>query len=285
MEEARALSNAFSEGEIRALAQQLEKSSSLGFDPMTLVKGTVTAVDFAGSPPTVSIQISGDTTTTVSNVRVLDSYSPQVGHTVLIAKQGADILIIGHVADLAANTAAGGAGSWTKATLTAGSHNGDSQGDVFYRRILDNGSWKMQWRGAWTVSGTFMINTGQALPVGWRPAQKRTVAVARNTSGGAATAQMTFHTDGRVELTGGTTAANSSTISGDVGFTSSGGSTGSADTSHNHIGDSGGVTGVTFQAHSHSVSAGHDHGFFGGSHTHTVSSPSWVSLNGVEYFI
>lgn len=286
LEETRAITNAYSEEEIRSLAQALLSSGELGFDPVTLVKGIIDTVDTVGSPPTVTVKIGGDTTTSVPAVRVLNNYSPVVGHTVLVAKQGADIVVLGHIADLGAKGAANGAGGWTQATLTGGSHNGDSMGTVYYRRILDHGSWKMQWRGGWTVSGTFLINTANALATEYRPAEKRTVLAARNFTTGSGWVQLAFHTDGRVEMLGGTqVAGNSANASGEVGFTSSGGGTGVADTSHNHADWEGFATFTTFQSHSHSVSAGHDHTFFGGGHTHPVTAPTWVSLHNVEYFL
>lgn len=277
-EETRAINSAYTDDEIRALAQQLIKSGQLGFDPATLVKGIVTSYEFLGSPPTITINISGDTTTEVSDVRILDGYSPQVGQTVLIAKQGADIIVLGHIADLGARAVSSGAGGWVRADLSNGSHGGNSNGDIYYRRILDNGSWKMQWRGGWTVSGTEMIATAKALPSDYRPSSLRTLLTARQLSGGGVSVQMDFHIDGRVVMTGNTTTAAAAASSGDVfsvdpldftdvrlsGYLSQAGS------------DLG---------HSHNVFASHDHGFSGGSHTHAVSTPGWVSLNGVEYFL
>lgn len=284
-EETRAISNPYSDELIRKLAQFIQKSGQLGFDPTTLKKGIIIAIDVTGSPPTVSIQISGDTTTTVASVRMLNNYSPVVGHTVLIVQQGADIVILGHIADLGGKTAANGAGGWNLATLSAGSHNGNSSGNVYYRRILDHGSWKMQWRGGWAVSGTFMINTGQALAAEYRPAETRPVLAARHFASGPVACHMVFTSDGRVEMQGGTQASSTGTVSGDIGFVDPADSTSVADTSHNHLGDSGGVTGVTSITHNHSIVGGHDHSFFGGSHTHPVTSPTWVSLHGVEYFL
>lgn len=285
VEEARAIANAYSDEEIRSLAQAVLKSGELGFDPTTLVKGIIAAVDTAGSPPTVSIQISGDTATTIASVRVMNNYSPVTGDTVLIAKQGADIVVLGHIADLGGKVVANGAGGWVLATLSAGSHNGNSMGSVYYRRILDHGSWKMQWRGGWAASGTLMINTGQALATEFRPVEKRSVLAARQFQTGLVACQVDFHTDGRVELTGSTQAAGLSTnVSGDVGVTSIGGG-GIADTSHNHADWEGFATFTTFMSHSHGGGGGHDHSFFGGGHTHPVTAPTWVSLHNVEYFL
>lgn len=282
-EETAALNRTSTDEELRALAQQLKKSGQLGFDPMTMVKGTVTAFDFSGSPPTLTINVSGDTTTEITNVVLLNNYSPQVGHTVLVAKQGADIVVLGHIAELGAYTVNGGAGGWVRADISNGTHGGNGNGDIYYRRILDHGSWKMQWRGGWNVSGTFIIDTGKALGSDFRPSSKRSVLAARQAED-ALSVQIDFHSDGRVQMVGANTTANSANVSGDVfsfsgstGGTSVGGTTGgaSAGTAHSH-GWGGG-------SHGHGMS--HDHGFSGGSHSHSVNTPTWVSLNGVEYFL
>jgi hypothetical protein len=283
VEETRAITNAFSDEEILALAKQIQESGALGFDPTTIVKGIVTAVNTTGSPPTVTINISGDTTTAIASIRILNNYSPVVGHTVLIAKQGADIVVLGHVADLGGAAVSNGAGGWVKATLAGGSHNADSQGDVYYRRILDHGAWKMQWQGGWGVSGTVMVT---ALDAEYRPRVKRPLLAARQFSTGATACHMVFHTDGKVEMQGATQAINSGTVSGDIGFTDPIDNTTYVDpvdfsTADATDGHSHGVVG----GHDHGVVGGHDHSFSGGAHTHPVTAPTWVSLNGLEYFL
>lgn len=279
--ETRALNDSYSEDEIRALAQQLRKSGELGFDPTTLIKGTITAISYSSSPPTVSINVSGDTTTAIAGVRILNDYTPVVGQTVLVHKQGADIVVLGHIADVGGYSITSLGNGWIKATLSSGSHNGNSNGDICYRLILDHGSWKMQWRGGWNVSGTEMIGSGNALATQYRPKGLRSVTAGRTMSSGSSIT-WDFHTDGRVVMTGGNVSPNSSSVSGDVGYTSYGSSTGSVG-SHSHA-ITGGSTGFA-GSHSHGFSASHDHAFYGGSHSHSVSSPSWASLNGVEYFL
>lgn len=297
-EETRALSNSASDSEIRELAQTLLTTTQLGFDPTTILKGIITAVEPDTSPPTVSIQISGDTTTTVAEVRILNSYSPQVGHTVLVAKQGADIVILGNISNTAASGTDSGAGDWTKATLAAGSHDGNSNGDVAYRKVLDHGAWKMQWRGGWSVSGTTVIS---ALDTEFRPSHRVSMLAAR-TSTGAISVYVVFETDGSVVLAATTTGTNSSNASGDVGTasmsTGSGGGFSVGDHSHaipfdgdadgggadhNHFGSA--LSSGAFSLGSHSHGASHDHSFFGGSHSHPVTAPTWVSFNGLEYFL
>jgi hypothetical protein len=284
-EGSKALANSLSETEILSLAQEIVKAGSLGFDPKTTVKGVITAVNFAGSPPTVTIEISGSSAVQVADVHVLNNYSPVVGQTVLVDKQGADIVILGSVADLAADSADGGAGGWIKPTLAGGSHGGNSNGDIFYRRILDHGSWKMQWRGGWNVSGTFILNTGQALAAEYRPGEKRTVLASRQFQTGAQACQVDFHTDGRVEVTGMTQATLSGTVSGDISYVDPGDFTDFVSGTHAHVDGSGFITTSVTLGHDHGVIGGHDHVMSGGSHTHPVTTPTWVSLNGVEYFI
>jgi len=49
------------------------------------------------SPKTVDIQIAGDINT-LPKVKYLDSYAPQVGDTVFVLTNGADILCLGDIA-------------------------------------------------------------------------------------------------------------------------------------------------------------------------------------------
>lgn len=86
-----------SDDDLRRLATVLQQSG-LSFDPVTMRKATVTAVNLASTPPTVSIQLSGDTTTTVDGVRVFRAYTPVVNDSALILKQGKDLLALGTVA-------------------------------------------------------------------------------------------------------------------------------------------------------------------------------------------
>ncbi|MFF5973750.1 hypothetical protein ACFY7C_19695 [Streptomyces sp. NPDC012769] len=281
--EAVALNNAAADDEIRALVQMMEKQSSLGFDPSTHIKGVITAINYTTAPPTVSVQISGDTTTTISDVHLMSNYSPVVGHTVDIRKQGPDIVVTAHTADASGKVVTGGANGWVKADLTNGSHNGNDQGDVYYRVILDHGTWKMQWRGGWGVSGTFMIDTADALPTEYRPQSQRNILVARQWTTGAVAAQLQFTTDGRVQLVANTQSTLSATSSGDVQYASVSGFT-SVSSSHNHLDGSGFPTSFD-GSHDHSFGASHDHGFSGGAHSHSVTTPTWISLHGVEYFI
>ncbi|WP_432112875.1 hypothetical protein [Streptomyces sp. S1] len=296
-EEAQALLDAKNDEEIRLLAAQMQKAGALGFDPSTHVKGTITAINYSQAPPTVSILISGDTTTVVDDVRIMNNFTPVVGQTVDIRKQGPDVVITAATASVGGTAVPAGSG-WVRATLTNGTHGAANQGHVYYRLIMDHGSWKMQWRGGWNVSGTVMIDAANALDSQFCPADTdRTLIAARNTAGGAVGVHITFTSDGRVVMSGHNTTPLSATVSGDITFASLGGNGfTSLGGSHSHgYTDSYGAAGEFFFSsstgssgshdHSFSFSASHDHGFLGGAHTHSVNSPSWVSFNGLEYFL
>jgi hypothetical protein len=270
--------------QLRDLAAQMAQMSKLGFDPMTMRKAIIGSVSDTTSPPTVSLNISGDTDTLVTQVRTMNNFTPLVGQTVLLAKQGTEIFLLGAIA--ATNPySVGGAGTtdngWQQATITNGSHGGNSNGNIYFRRVLDHGSWKMQWRGGWAPGGsTILIGAANALDTDFRPSSKRSVLAAREIQTGATALQFDFNTDGTVTLVGSTQTAASATVSVSVG-----GSTDSRDTastvSHNHGGAIATST-IThddgFHSHSWSDSTS-------SSHTHAVTAPSWVSLNGVEYFL
>jgi hypothetical protein len=272
-EEAAAV-EAAQERQLRDLATQIASMTKLGFDPLTIRKGTIAAVTDFADPPTVAINISGDTETTVSEVRVLNNYTPLVGQTVLIAKQGTEIFLLGSIASVNPRTLAASseeANGWIKATLAAGSHGG-GEGDVYYRRVMDHGSWKMQWRGQWNVSGTTMISSG-GLDPNYRPAANRAVAAARNVNG-ADTCQVIFATTGAVTISS-TSSATPSLNMASVSLTSdvSGSTSPTSLTDHADHSHGAGTLSAFNSGHSHSASS------------ISISSPTWVSLNGVEYFL
>jgi hypothetical protein len=278
--EEQAAMDAAQEKQIRELAAQITQMSKLGFDPLTIRKGIIASVNDATTPPTVSINISGDTSTLVAQVRTLNNYTPLVNQTVLVAKQGTEIFLLGSIASINPSGVALGqeaSNGWQKATLTNGSHNGNGNGDVFYRRVMDHGSWKMQWRGGWSPAGaTVMIDTADALDPDYRPASSRSLLVARNQTA-SNVAKLDFLSTGLVNLVGGTTAPTGSA---------------SIDSSdHSHGGGTGGaLSGYNSQAgtdlgHSHSIStSSHNHGGTANLSI-TVAAPTWISLNGIEYFL
>jgi hypothetical protein len=278
------------------MQQMVDKGMANGF---AIRKAIITQVNAGTIPPTVSMNISGDTQTAVDQVRMVNNFNPQVGQTVLLAKQKQDIFILGAIATSGGNQVGPVDTGWKRASLGGGSHGGNSNGDIYYRRILDNGSWKMQWRGGWNVSGTTVI-TG--LDPDFRPTSKRSVLVAREPQGGANSCQVDFNTNGTATLVGGTTTANSAGnhthfvsigVSGGVsvsvsvsGSANASGTTGAGGTdSHSHsFSGSGGSSGSGGGSGSFSGSGSANTGG-GGTHTHPVDSPTWISLNGCEYFL
>lgn len=299
---------------IRELATEIAKQAVLDFDPATIRKGTVTAIADTSVPPTLSVQISGDTTTTIDGVRYVDSYKPATGDVALIIKQGTDLVALGTIA---ANYSATG---WTTLDLGSGfTHNGNNNGNVRYRKVWDNGSPKMQWRGAVNRSSGTVI-TSVPLASDLRPQNLVSVVVARSAVGGANAVKLDFATDGTVNLIGlnvapnggttGSTTPNDSTHNhgghshdipnndhfhgGDTGGSTAG------DSSHNHAGA---VVTVTHQhpTHSHGISvtshthggtnsqtpndSTHNHGSHNHSFTPTVDDPPWISFNQIEYFL
>lgn len=251
-----------SSSQIRALAQQLAKSP-YSFEPATFRKGIVASISPNSSPPTLTLNMSGDETVSVAGVRWLDSYAPQVGDTVLVLKQGPDILAVGHIAE--AGTTGEGAGTgWTKANLGSGwTHNGNDMGDVEYRRVWDNGVWKMQWRGAAASTGSNdRIIAASSMGSDFRPGIKRKVPAARDYGGALPSCILRFEANGDVFVEGGSFTRSNS------------GTTGAAGDSHTHS-HNGAVSQTSFvETHTHS---------FNGDLN--IAFPNWISFNNVEYFI
>lgn len=264
--------------EISQLVDQLAKPD-IPFDPATIRKGTIAASNPTNTPPDVSLTISGDDTTTVDAVRYLDSYSPVVGDTVLIIKQGTDIVVLGQINDGGTGTASG----WITPTPlgTGFSNNGNSNGNPSYRLVVDNGDLKIQWKGSVAKTGT--ATALFTMPTGFRPASKRSMLTGRDPDGGSNSVQLDFNSDGTIVVIGGTTVPSGTGTTG-----------ASASLSHQHS------LGTTdFQICGYLSKAGsdlcHAHGmgssdFQLGTHTHTmgnlaVTFPVWITLNGVEYFL
>lgn len=283
------------DAQLRALAAEIAKLGKLGFDPVTIRKGIVAAVSDQATPPTVSINISGDSETLVTQVRTLNNYTPLVGQTVLVAKQGSEIFLLGSIANINPTTAAGQPSvmdnGWLKATLTNGTHGGNAN-DVYYRRILDHGAWKVQWRGVWNPAGaTFMIDTANALDADYRPTSYRAISCAREATD-ATTIRMDFNADGTVRWWQSVPNVASSGA-GTSGSSAPGGSTGEANGTTQPL--SSGVWNNPGGAGNHDHLIGHTHpDIFVNSHTHStpshshtvsIANPSWISLNGVEYFL
>lgn len=272
-EESAAIAEANFLTELRTLAQEIRRSGQLGFEPGQLIKGVVKSVEYAASPPTITINLGGDTTTDIAGVRIANNYTPLVGQTVVLERQGAQLVALCQIADASGLSNGGGGGGWITATLVEGSHDGNLNGDVQYRRILDHGSWKMQWQGGWTVAGSSTIISGLAEE--YRPKSRRTIIVARNAHG-LNDVKLDFDTDGTVIMFGEGTTTAAASGGGDVHFGNLPGAITytNSDSNANHNG----------VAHYHQTDP-HEHGFSGGSHVHSPNAPTWVSFNGVEYFL
>ena len=268
---------------LRNLAQALAMDPG---QPVTMTKGLVQAYSIGGQPPTLSIYLSGDTSTLIQGVRFIDSYSPAIGDVVQVIKQGPMLLVLGQIAG-GANHAANG---WVTPLLSSGCsvHPSDPP---YYRLILDNGSKKVQLRGQILLTGT--PGTLWQMPVDLRPAfDLGHLTAARDPAGGATT--MLIWPRGNDS---GQSGANVGYLmlqnhtTGVTGVSSSGGST-TGVTDHNHTHRSSDFNGNvqvysdmwTTQINSGATSHSHSTP----NHTHTMTSvtaPGWVSLNGIEYFI
>lgn len=273
---AEAVEKASVDAQLAEFAKTLQKmAKDAAANGFVVHKGEIAAVDDGATPPTCSVNISGDITTLVTGVRLMNNYSPQIGQTCLIGQQGPDIFLIGAISATSPAGKVASDNGWIQATLTNGSHGGNSNGNVYYRRVLDHGAWKMQWQGGWTTSGSAtMIGTGDALDPDYRPTARRSLSTRRDTAGSIVVG-LDFDTNGTVTAIGGTTAPTGSTGSG--GSFSIGG--------HNHaFNDYYDINGNQFANATFS-----DSGFSVGSHTHTVTNtvtgPTWISLNGLEYFL
>jgi hypothetical protein len=274
--------------EIRQLAAALGIQQQQALQGRKAVVESISLGD-AVTPPTITVDLSG---VSVEGIRLAASYTPQVGDTVLLLKQGNEFFAAFKITDAGTKVASSLDGGWTKATLNSGhSHNGNSNGDLLYRRVLDHGAWKIQWQGAIGLGASdTIISGGNALASEYRPASRRSLLAARQVDGAVAIF-VDFNTDGTVVVVGATEGPSGTTGSSSPGTSGSG----PYDVTHSH----GGSTGVTdppdglANAHAHSIpttsfSVG-SHSHTVNSHTHsipgTVSRPTFVSFNGLEYFL
>lgn len=274
---------------VRSLAATLLQPDATG---AVILKGTVTAGSLTTVPPTISIQLGGDTATTIPNVRFLDSYWPVVGDTILVAKQGSSLFALGQIQAFGVTPADQGwvtptpATNWTAATDT-----------LRYRVVTDGGTRKVQLRGGLSRTGgtpTLMwtMPSDARPPINLQP-----LVIARDSASGSTVAQMSVNADGTMVLTGysaGVASVGTSTSSDDPND-----NTTTVNTDHKHDAwDNGGAgdpvfgdywsstviwsfTGTQGVSHSHGVVGAHSHSVS----VTNVSHPSWVSFNGVEYFI
>lgn len=263
---------------INALAGQIKTmvdAASAG--AVQLLQATVVATALTATPPTVSVNLAGSTVQ-VDGVSFFDGYTPAVSDNVDVLKQDNAIVIIGHVVDTGTATAT--TAGWQTPVLSTGyTTNGNSNGAIQYRYVLDNGAPKVQWQGSVAHSGTNtpIISGGNVLAALYRPGNKVSKITSRDPGGGSNDVGIDFGTDGSVTLTGGTTGGTSGTT----------GSTGIADTDSVDPPDV--TTSENPGPHVHGVLNNHSHPMSASGHTHTtgttVTNPVWVSFNGIEYFL
>jgi len=244
--------------QIRNLAAEIAKQTLLEFDPATYRKGAVISIQSAAAPPTLTVTISGDTLE-IPGVRYYDHYSPAVGDVVHILKQGTDITAVGKIAEQYSAT------GWTLASLNAGfTHNGNSGGNVEFRKVWEGGSSKVEFRGvAGRSSGTNLF----ALPTGYQPGALRPLLARRNDSGGSVSVGLDFGTN--VTMVGGTTGSHSHSV--DV-----------TDNAHTHdINNHAHGVSITDNDHTHDVN-NHRHGvnITDNAHNHSGGGLTAVTING-----
>ena len=291
------------QNQVRSLASALTPTDPTVY--AEVVKGTLTAFTTSTLPPMCSVQLQGDTSTTIDNVRFIDSYMPVVGDTVLIVKQGSELFVLGQMTE---NKTASQSG-WQTASLSTTWNNSTGAVPVLYRKVFDNGSWKVQLQGRAIRNGSNTGTTVFTLPSGFTPAVVRNVAAAReNLTGGDNTIQVQINTSGNVDISGATLNMNVSATTNAVQhgnlttsyynvdhyhigpFGNLGGSGGDSAVKCNPgFGEIAGVLGGSAQ--DGGTSATHRHTTDSATHSHTVTVsstltfPGWVSLDGIEFFL
>lgn len=254
--------------EIKELAKELAKPE-LPFDPASIRKGQVTAVDTTTA--TVTITLSGSAVE-IPGLSHLDSYSPVVGDVVHFVQQANTGFVLGTVMTV------GASGGWINATMNTGWSAGSTgRGSTLqWRRILDNGSPKMQWRGTCTRSSGVTNEIAVGIPANSRPAVQVPILVARYPVGGRNDVVVNFNIDGSVGISGYDTPTLATVAINQTGGDHFHG-IGQPDLIHNP----GGPHGDSFSAGAHThIQDAHVHGA-----NLTAGSSTWVSFDGVEYFL
>lgn len=268
--------NAGMDEEIRQLARALNVQQQEALSGRKALIDSVSLGD-ASTAPTVTVDLAG---ILIPNVRVAASYTPAPGDTVLLLKQANEFFAAFKIQDAGSAVANSTDGGFIQATLDSGhGHNGNSNGNAMYRRVMEHGAWKIQWKGSITLGANDTIISGSnVLPSDFRPSGRRTIVCARDATN-SVTVKVDFNTDGTVAVISPTTAPSGST--GGVSNHTHGGSTGFAGDSHFHT-HGGAVAAASFvETHSHSIpSTDLSH-----SHSNSVARPSYIVFNGVEYFL
>jgi len=245
--------------------------STPSYTAAALLKGVVVSSDLTTQPSTASITLMGSSTQ-IDNVLIADNVTAVAGDVVNVTMQGSNVQITGRVA-----AGAGDNGGWITPTLSSGfSQNGDSQGNVQYRLIQDNGSAKMQWRGCAAVSNS-NTTVVSGLSSTYRPSSQRKLIVPRGMGNGNAVLdiQLTFTTSGTVVLAG-----NTYTF---PAHTHSLGTSATENAAHDHDSYSP-YTGLSYLTTTENESHAHAMGNSTGT-SGSTALPDWVSFNGVEYFL
>lgn len=292
--------------QIAAQAQQRAQVASLAdaLIPQTqpgaiLSKGKVMSWE-SGLPPTVTIQLGGDTSTVIAAVRYLDSYTPTPGDTVLIAKQGSEILVIGKAHEFYLGQPA--KNGWQSPSLTT-TWNRTVAGAAppLFRKVFDHGEQRIQMQGRVWRNGSNTSATLFTLPVGYRPTVQRLMLAARENLGGLNEVQVVVEPSGAVNIDGHLLPGPSN-----AGVTTS---YYNVDHVHTFTDDGQGFDGTTDPNSNDSTSASKytfgggvfNDGVVGGSgtdggnspnhrhttnpHNHVAGFPGWISLDGVEFFL
>ncbi|MBM4570277.1 hypothetical protein GS489_07605 [Rhodococcus hoagii] len=284
--------------QIAAQAQQRQQISSLAdaLIPQTqpgaiLSKGKVMSWE-SGLPPTVTIQLGGDTSSSIPFVRYLDSYTPTPGDTVLIAKQGSEIIVIGKAHEFYLGQPE--KNGWLPPSLTT-TWNRTVAGAAppLFRKVFDHGEQRIQMQGRVWRNGSNTSATLFTLPVGYRPTVQRLMLAARENLGGLNEVQVVIEPSGAVNIDG-------HLLPGPM---NQGVTTSYYNVNHFHVGPYGTVGGTSNDGTSdvRSSTGVTQFGVLGGSaqdggrdpnhrhttnpHNHVAGFPGWVSLDGVEFFL
>lgn len=291
---------------LRSLATTISSTASAP-DPnaVTFPKAVVTAVDVTDTPRSVTLTLDGDSTP-VAAVVYLDSYSPNVGDTVLCGQQGSALFVLGQLD-------AGQSGNgWNGPAYSGGySDNGNGGGNVVFRRIIDNGARAVQWQGCVALSSPGSATICSIADDTYWPSSRRTLVLGRD-SNGSNSVKVDFNTDGTVTIVGETTANtltgggnttsqsgttsgghdHNATVSGSLGVSTSDSFSGSGSDNVTGAGVTVSGSGGGSGSASGSMSGGTDNQTVSIGHNHTVSTPAisvaapvWISFNGVHYFL
>lgn len=135
------------------LASQLQAMAAPSGPQLSVSQGVITAWAPSTTPPTVSLTLSGSATP-IAGVRYAASYTPNVGDTVQVLKQGGQLLVLCRIAN------APDASAWSAPTLASGFiSGGNGQVHVQYRTVVSAGATRVDWRGSVTRSANLAIVT------------------------------------------------------------------------------------------------------------------------------